>query len=191
MKTIILNLGINNIKSIKNASEKICNTKIINDKSEFIDCDRIILPGNGSFQKGMEEIMKRGFDKIIKDFFKRKKKIIGICLGLQLMMKRSEESINTSGLSLINGKVIKINDSNLRLPLLGWYDVAFKNNMFQNKSYFFNNNYIVDVEDKNLSIGKLNNLSAFIKKDNFYGFQFHPEKSGKHGIELLKKTIYS
>ena len=135
--------------------------------------------------------MKRGFDKIIKDFFKRKKKIIGICLGLQLMMKKSEESINTSGLSLINGKVIKINDSNLRLPLLGWYDVAFKNNMFQNKSYFFNNNYIVDVEDKNLSIGKLNNLSAFIKKDNFYGFQFHPEKSGKHGIELLKKTIYS
>ena len=191
MKTIILNLGINNIKSIKNASEKICNTKIINDKSEFIDCDRIILPGNGSFQKGMEEIMKRGFDKIIKDFFKRKKKIIGICLGLQLMMKKSEESINTSGLSLINGKVIKINDTNLRLPLLGWYDVIFKNNMFQNKSYFFNNNYIVDVEDKNLSIGKLNNLSAFIKKDNFYGFQFHPEKSGKHGIELLKKTIYS
>ena len=53
MKTIILNLGINNIKSIKNASEKICNTKIINDKSEFIDCDRIILPGNGSFQKGI------------------------------------------------------------------------------------------------------------------------------------------
>lgn len=191
MKTIILNLGINNIKSIKNASEKICNTKIINDKSEFIDCDRIILPANGSFKKGMEEIMKRGFDKIIKDFFKRKKKIIGICLGLQLMMKKSEESINTSGLSLINGKVIKINDTNLRLPLLGWYDVIFKNNMFQNKSYFFNNNYIVDVEDKNLSIGKLNNLSAFIKKDNFYGFQFHPEKSGKHGIELLKKTIYS
>ena len=82
---------------------------------------------------------------------KRKKKIIGICLGLQLMMKKSEESINTSGLSLINGKVIKINDTNLRLPLLGWYDVIFKNNMFQNKSYFFNNNYIVDVEDKNLS----------------------------------------
>ena len=87
MKTIILNLGINNIKSIKNASEKICNTKIINDKSEFIDCDRIILPGNGSFKKGMEEIMKRGFDKIIKDFSKEKK-IIGICLGLQLMMKK-------------------------------------------------------------------------------------------------------
>ncbi|MDA9597476.1 imidazole glycerol phosphate synthase subunit HisH [Candidatus Pelagibacter sp.] len=191
MKTIILNLGINNIKSIKNASEKICDTKVINDKSEFIDCDKIILPGNGSFQKGMEEIMKRGFDKIIKDFFKRKKKIIGICLGLQLMMKKSEESINTNGLGLIDGNVFKINNPNLRLPLLGWYDVDFKNNMFQNKSYFFNNNYVVDVKDKNLLFGKLDNLSAFIKKDNFYGFQFHPEKSGKHGIEILKKTIYS
>ena len=191
MKTIILNLGINNIKSIKNASEKICDTKVINDKSEFIDCDKIILPGNGSFQKGMEEIMKRGFDKIIKDFFKRKKKIIGICLGLQLMMKKSEESINTNGLGLIDGNVFKINNPNLRLPLLGWYDVDFKNNMIKNKSYFFNNNYVVDVKDKNLLFGKLDNLSAFIKKDNFYGFQFHPEKSGKHGIEILKKTIYS
>jgi len=191
MKTIILNLGINNIKSIKNASERICDTKVINDKSEFIDCDRIILPGNGSFQKGMEEIMKRGFDIIIKDFFKRKKKIIGICLGLQLMMKNSEEADNTNGLGLIDGNVLKIKNPNLRLPLLGWYDVDFKSNIFENKSYFFNNNYIVDVKDKNLLFGKLDNLSAFIKKDNFYGFQFHPEKSGKHGIELLKQTINS
>ena len=191
MKTIILNLGINNIKSIKNASERICDTKVINDKSEFIDCDKIILPGNGSFQKGMEEIMKRGFDIIIKDFFKRKKKIIGICLGLQLMMKNSEEADNTNGLGLIDGNVLKIKNPNLRLPLLGWYDVDFKSNIFENKSYFFNNNYIVDVKDKNLLFGKLDNLSAFIKKDNFYGFQFHPEKSGKHGIELLKQTINS
>tara|TARA_B100000989_G_C19477834_1_gene443747 strand:+ start:704 stop:1279 length:576 start_codon:yes stop_codon:yes gene_type:complete len=191
MKTIILNLGINNIKSIKNASKKICDTKVINDKSEFIDCDKIILPGNGSFQKGMEEIMRRGFDKIIKDFFKRKKKIIGICLGLQLMMKKSEEADNTNGLGLIDGNVLKIKNPNLRLPLLGWYDVDFKNNIFENKSYFFNNNYIVDVKDKNLLLGKLDNLSAFIKKDNFYGFQFHPEKSGKHGIKLLKKAINS
>ena len=191
MKTIILNLGINNIKSIKNASERICDTKVINDKSEFNDCDKIILPGNGSFQKGMEEIMKRGFDIIIKDFFERKKKIIGICLGLQLMMKKSEEADNTNGLGLIDGNVLKIKNPNLRLPLLGWYDVDFKNSIFENKSYFFNNNYIVDVKDKNLLFGKLDNLSAFIKKDNFYGFQFHPEKSGKHGIELLKQTINS
>ena len=191
MKTIILNLGINNIKSIKNASEKICNTQVISNKSEFTECDIIILPGNGSFQKGMEEIRKRGFDKIINEFFEKKKKIIGICLGLQVMMKKSEESINTDGLGLVDGNVSKINDPNLKLPLLGWYDVNFKDNLFENRSYFFNNNYIVNVKDKSLLLGKLKNISAFIKKDNFYGFQFHPEKSGKHGIELLRKTIYS
>ena len=191
MKTIILNLGINNIKSIKSASEKLCDTEVISDKSDFTEADILILPGNGSFQKGVEEIKKRGFEKIIKDFFLKKKKIIAICLGLQLMMNDSEESINSNGLGLINGSVSKIKDTSLKLPLLGWYDVEFKDNFFENRSYFFNNNYVVFPKNESTIIGKLKNLSAFVKQDNFYGFQFHPEKSGKHGIELLKKTIYS
>ena len=190
MKTIILNLDINNIKSIKSASEKLCNTKVISDKSDFTEADILILPGNGSFHKGIEEIKKRGFDKIIKDFFLKKKKIIGICLGLQLMMNESEESINTNGLSLIDGNVSKIDDPSFKLPLLGWYDVKFKDNFFENKSYFFNNNYVVNLKNKESIIGKLKNIPVFVKKDNFYGFQFHPEKSGKRGIELLKKTMY-
>ena len=74
MKAVILNLGINNIKSIKSASEKLCDTDVISDKSDFTEADILILPGNGSFQKGVEEIKKRGFDKIIKDFFLKKKK---------------------------------------------------------------------------------------------------------------------
>ena len=191
MKTVILNLGINNIKSIKSASEKICDTDVISNKNDFTEADILILPGNGSFHKGVEEIKKRGFDRIIKEFFLKKKKIIGICLGLQLMMNNSEESLNTNGLGLIDGSVTKINDASLKLPLLGWYDVEFKDNFFENKSYFFNNNYVVNPINKNSIIGKLKNISAFIKQDNFYGFQFHPEKSGKHGIELLKKTMYS
>jgi len=191
MKTVILNLGINNIKSIKSASEKLCDTDVISDKNDFTEADILILPGNGSFHKGVEEIKKRGFDRIIKEFFLKKKKIIGICLGLQLMMNNSEESLNTNGLGLIDGSVTKINDASLKLPLLGWYDVEFKDNFFENKSYFFNNNYVVNPINKNSVIGKLKNISAFIKQDNFYGFQFHPEKSGKHGIELLKKTMYS
>ena len=191
MKSVILDLGINNIKSIKNASDKICDTKVISKKSQFLDSDIIIIPGNGSFQKGMEEIKKRGFDTIINEFFLQKKKIIGICLGLQIMMKKREESISSTGLGLIDGEVSKINNPNLKLPLLGWYDIQFKNNLFENKSYFFNNNYSVNLKDESLVLGKLGNISAFVKKNNFYGFQFHPEKSGKHGIELLKKTIYS
>ena len=106
------------------------------------------------------------------------------------MMNESEESINTNGLSLIDGNVSKIDDPSFKLPLLGWYDVKFKDNFFENKSYFFNNNYVVNLKNKESIIGKLKNIPAFVKKDNFYGFQFHPEKSGKRGIELLKKTMY-
>ena len=189
MKATILNLGINNIKSIRSAIEKICETKVISNKNEFTKTDIVILPGNGSFGKGIEEINKRGFDDVIKNSYFCGKKIIGICLGLQLMMRTSEESQEIKGLGLIDGVVSKINDESLRLPLLGWYDVKFKDDFFENKSYFFNNNYSVNLKDSRLVIGKFNNITSFIKQKNFYGFQFHPEKSGKHGIELLKKII--
>ena len=189
MKATILNLGINNIKSIRSAIEKICETKVISNKNEFTKTDIVILPGNGSFGKGIEEINKRGFDDVIKNSYLCGEKIIGICLGLQLMMNTSEESQGIKGLGLIDGVVSKINDESLRLPLLGWYDVKFKDDFFENKSYFFNNNYAVNLKDSRLVIGKFNNITSFIKQKNFYGFQFHPEKSGKHGIELLKKII--
>ena len=189
MKATILNLGINNIKSIRSAIEKICETKVISNKNEFTKTDIVILPGNGSFGKGIEEINKRGFDDVIKNSYFCGKKIIGICLGLQLMMSTSEESQEIKGLGLIDGIVSKINDESLRLPLLGWYDVKFKDDFFENKSYFFNNNYSVNLKDSRLVIGKFHNITSFIKQKNFYGFQFHPEKSGKHGIELLKKII--
>ena len=189
MKATILNLAINNIKSIRSAIEKICETKVISNKNEFTKTDIVILPGNGSFGKGIEEINKRGFDDVIKNSYFCGKKIIGSCLGLQLMMRTSEESQEIKGLGLIDGVVSKINDESLRLPLLGWYDVKFKDDFFENKSYFFNNNYSVNLKDSRLVIGKFNNITSFIKQKNFYGFQFHPEKSGKHGIELLKKII--
>ena len=190
MKATILNLGINNIKSIRSAIEKICETKVISNKNEFTKTDIVILPGNGSFGKGIEEINKRGFDDVIKNSYLCGEKIIGICLGLQLMMNTSEESQGIKGLGLIDGVVSKINDESLRLPLLGWYDVKFKDDFFENKSYFFNNNYAVNLKDSRLVIGKFNNIASFIKQKNFYGFQFHPEKSGKNGLELLKKTIF-
>ena len=190
MNSVILDLEINNIKSVKSALNELSSVKIITHKNQFTNADVIILPGNGSFKKGMEEIKKRGFDEIIKDYFYNKKKIISICLGLQLMMSESEESKNISGLNLIEGNVLKINESSLKLPLLGWYDVYFKNNFYENKSYFFNNNYMVNPKNKSLVYGHFKKIPSFLKIDNFYGFQFHPEKSGRSGIELLKKTMY-
>jgi glutamine amidotransferase len=190
MNSIILDLEINNIKSVKKALEKFSETKTITHKDQFTSADVLILPGNGSFKKGMEEIKKRGFEEIIKDYFYNKKKIISICLGLQLMMGESEEAEGVKGLNLIEGSVIKINDKSIKLPLLGWYDVSFENDFYKNESFFFNNNYMINPKNKSLIVGKSNKIPSFVKKNNFYGFQFHPEKSGKRGIELIKKILY-
>ena len=190
MNSIILDLEINNIKSVKSALDKFSKTKIIAHIDQLTDADVLILPGNGSFKKGMEEIKKRGFEEIIKDYFYNNKKIISICLGLQLMMEESEEAKNIKGLNLIEGSVVKIDDRSIKLPLLGWYDVSFKNDFYEDRSFFFNNNYMINPVNKDLIIGKSNKIPSFVIKDNFYGFQFHPEKSGKRGIQLLKKILY-
>jgi imidazole glycerol-phosphate synthase subunit HisH len=192
MKKIgILNLGINNIKSITNACQLIGPTYIINSYKEFLkDTDVLILPGNGNFAAGMQIIKRLNFDKIIKEFQKEKKTIIGICLGLQLLMNRSEEAKNIDGLSILEGETKKIKLKNIKTPLLGWYTVDFIQNDIENKEFFFNNGYMVEIKNKKLVIGSIANIiPAYIRDGNIHGFQFHPEKSSFNGLKLLKKII--
>ena len=187
----ILNLGINNIKSITKACEEIGKTYILNDASDFlVKTEILILPGNGNFEMGIKLIKDLKFDKLIYDFYNSKKKIITICLGLHLLMNDSEEAKGTKGLSLIKGSVKKIDNKNFKIPLLGWYDVNFKNKNFKTKSFFFNNSFKVVPEDLSIIEGEIiNDIPAFIKYKNLYGFQFHPEKSSFQGLSLLKKII--
>ena len=192
MKKIgILNLGINNIKSITNACKLIGKTIIINSHKDFnSDIEVLVLPGNGHFSVGMQSIKDLKFDQIINEFFKKKKKIIGICLGLQLLMNKSDEANNIKGLSLIDGEVKKIDPKKIKIPLLGWYTVNFDSEDIENKEFFFNNSYMVNLVNKDLIVGKIGNLvPAYIVQGNISGFQFHPEKSSHNGLELLKKVI--
>tara|TARA_Y100000741_G_scaffold280804_1_gene220628 strand:+ start:108 stop:692 length:585 start_codon:yes stop_codon:yes gene_type:complete len=192
MKKIgILNLGINNIKSITNACKLFGKTNIINSYKDFnSDTEILILPGNGHFSVGMQSIKELKFDQIIYEFITKKKKIIGICLGLQLLMNKSDEAINIKGLSLIDGEVKKIDPKKIKIPLLGWYTVNFKNKLIEKKEFFFNNSYMVQPEDKNIIVGKIGEVvPAYIVQENIHGFQFHPEKSSFNGLKLLESTI--
>ena len=192
MKKIgILNLGINNIKSINNACKIIGSAYVINKRSDFINnTDVIVLPGNGNFHAGIKMIKDLKFDEIILNFFNKRKKIITICLGLQLLMEKSEESKNIRGLSIIKGNTVKIDSNKFRIPLLGWYDVEFDSKDEDKKSFFFNNNYMVKPDNDKIIKAKVNSLiPAYIEFENIYGFQFHPEKSSIQGLNLLKKTI--
>ena len=190
IKIGIIDLKINNIKSINNAAKLFGNTYLINSLADYKeDTNVLILPGNGSFSQGMKIVKENSYDKLIFDFVKQDKKLIGICLGLQLLMDSSEEAKDVSGLSLIEGSVKKLNEKNLKVPLLGWYDVSFKKDI-KTQSFYFNNGFIVEPIKKDLIQGSINNtIPAYVAKENIHGFQFHPEKSSHHGVKLLGETI--
>jgi len=187
----ILNLGLNNIKSVVSFFKKFGNVVIIekiNENKINNDLDLLIIPGNGNFLSGHNSLHDRGFVYTIQNF---KKKIIGICLGMQLLFETSEENSNCEGLKLIKGKVTKIKNRKIKLPLLGWYKTFDKKN--EESNFFFNNNYSCIPENKNIVVKSIKteegNLVAMIKYKNIYGMQFHPEKSSINGYDLVKEII--
>ena len=124
----------------------------------------------------------------IKNF---KKKILGICLGMQLLFEESEESPGYKGLDLLKGNVRKIVSKDIKLPLLGWYTCVDKNNY--KKNFFFNNSFSCNPTDKNIIVEKIDtnieHLVSFVKNKNIYGMQFHPEKSSVNGHRLVEGII--
>jgi len=191
-KIAILDLGLNNIKSIYNLCSKFYSTYIFSKPNELKkDTNILILPGNGNFGKGMEVLNNRNLSNFLMNI-SSEIKIIGICLGMQIFMSESDESPNIKGLSLISGKVIKIKENdNYNNPLLGWYNVKFENKEFKKfeGSFFFNNNFIVQPSNKEFIYGNLDDFPIFTISKNIYGIQFHPELSRGLGSNFLKYII--
>jgi len=187
----ILNIGVNNLKSLVSFFKKFGEVKLIETVQTancFKNIDILILPGNGNFSYGSNYLLKNNMSDEIKNF---KNKIIGICLGMQLLFEESEESPNSKGLGIINGNVKKIATTEIKLPLLGWY--TCKDNLDQKKNYFFNNSYVCNPQDKSIITQKIDTdielLPSCINFKNVYGMQFHPEKSSKNGYNLILKVL--
>jgi imidazole glycerol-phosphate synthase subunit HisH len=201
-KTCIIDYSINNIASISKALDK------INQKYEVIESGKslkyfsnIILPGVGSFDKGIDELKKRNFYKELINL-PETKFILGICLGMQLLFTKSEESIdqNVHGLNLIQGKVIKLKidkKNNIFVPHVGWNSV-YKNNQGENDfwkieneddAFYFANSYIVEPINSKIIKYFFNHgrdYPAIIQDKNIFATQFHPEKS-QNGMKILKR----
>ena len=203
MKLVIIDYGIGNTQSLINAFRKIgLNNIILTDKEEIIyESDLIILPGVGAYGNAMLELKKRGLVKIIDNYLKLNKPIIGICLGMQLLFNNSQEFGTHKGLGLIEGKVVKF-PANIsdKIPHVSWNNLNFKiknNKLYsttsKDDSFYFVHSYIC-VPKNNLEILTTTNYGGIdfcssVKKNNIYGFQFHPEKSSKKGLSLLKNLI--
>tara|TARA_B100000963_G_scaffold197974_1_gene172297 strand:+ start:5901 stop:6536 length:636 start_codon:yes stop_codon:yes gene_type:complete len=200
IKIKILDSKLSNVSSVKNMINWVGHeATIVRNLNEVIDGDRIILPGIGNFGKAMNYLKHHGLEDQIHEIANRKKNLIlGICLGMQLLMNESEESPGIRGLGLIDGSVKKFNFKNeqLKIPHVGWntLDLLNENPIFNNfnktqSRYYFVHSYFVNCKNSENVLSKTNyglTFDSAIFKENIYGFQFHPEKSLKHGANLVK-----
>jgi len=198
----VINYGMGNAGSILNMLKKIGAEAIITDKIEEINnADKIILPGVGTFDNGMSNLHDLGLVEVIKtEILEKKKPFLGICLGMQLLGRRSEEG-QMEGLNLIPFETKKFSfDSslNLKIPHMGWNIVKFNMddplfiNIEGTQRYYFVHSYHAVCDSSENSLISCNygyEFTAAVKKDNVYGVQFHPEKSHKFGMKLLENFV--
>ena len=196
----ILDYDAGNIKSVEKALEYLGEKAIITrDKDVILSSDKVILPGVGAFGDAMGKIREYGLDKVIYDFVDSGKPFLGICLGLQLLYKTSEESPEATGLGILDGEILRIPDApGLKIPQIGWNSLSitpgsklFKDVPENSYVYFVHSYYLKsrDIKDVAATTDYSVNIHASVEKDNVFACQFHPEKSSSVGLQILKNFI--
>lgn len=184
-----------NLRSISNGFRKLgCDVEITDDVERIADADHLVLPGVGAFGSAMENI--RPFEKVILEHIEEDKPFMGICLGQQLLMSESEESRDVKGLGVFKGST-KYLPVDLKIPHMGWnrLDVLRDNPVLEGvdgKYFYFVHSYHVVPEDETVIAATTDygvDVAASLRRNNVFSTQFHPEKSGKDGLMILKNFI--
>lgn len=190
MKLVIVDYGAGNIQSIKFAFQRLgVEAVLTNDAGQIRNADKVIFPGVGEASSAMNKLWESGLHDSISDL---KQPVLGICLGMQLMCNSSEEG-NTEGLKIFDTEVVKFSPE-LKVPQIGWNKVEkLKGDLFQglNEDYIYLVHSFYAPKTKNSIATSTYGLeySAALQKDNFYGVQFHPEKSGEYGARILENFL--
>lgn len=191
MKIAIIDYGAGNIQSIKFAVQRLGFEAVLSSNAEEIqNADKVIFPGVGEAGSAMRMLRSTELDKIIPDL---RQPVLGICLGMQLMCTSSEEG-NTTGLGIFDAEVKKFS-GNLKVPQIGWNTITeLQGKLFQNVSaeeyvYLVHSFYVPECSDEIARTNYGVDYSTALNRDNFYGVQFHPEKSSKTGEQILKNFL--
>lgn len=191
MKVSIIKYNAGNVQSVLFALERIgINAIVTDDKDLLTTSDKIIFPGVGEASSAMRYLREKNLDEVIVEL---KQPVLGICLGMQLMCKYSEEG-STNCLGIFDNN-IKLFSGDVKVPQIGWNNIYdLKTNLFQgikeNEYMYLVHSYYAEISEQ--TIAKTNygiEYSSSLQKNNFYGVQFHPEKSSEAGQQLLKNFI--
>lgn len=192
----IIDYGVGNLFSLMQSLKKIGADSIVTADSELIErAEKLILPGVGAFGDAAQKLRDSGLDGVIKSEVAKGKPLLGICLGMQLLFDRSFEYGEHTGLGLIKGEVLPLSDyvSGLKIPHMGWNSLEFVDNnpIFKNLRqgeyvYFVHSYFAKCGEGLSATTEYGIKVTAAVRKDNVFGVQFHPEKSGTAGLEILK-----
>lgn len=206
-RVTIIDYGMGNLFSVWRAFEH-CGAEVVltSEPDKIVAADYLVLPGVGAFADGMAELRERGLIESIREYAATGKPFMGICLGMQMMMQRSEEFGTFEGLGLIEGSVVLFdavdeNGGRLKLPHIGWSELQpagespawdktiLKNIVPGTPTYFVHSYTAQPVHPENiLAVARygVHDVTAAVVRGNLYGTQFHPERSGPAGLEIIK-----
>lgn len=196
----IIDYDAGNIKSVEKALQKLgADVVITKDAQEILQADKVILPGVGAFGDAMANLKKFGLNKVIYEVVEKGTPFLGICLGLQLLFERSDETPGVEGLGILKGEILRIPDKDdLKIPHMGWNSLHLQNQgrlfmgLSEQSYVYFVHSYYLKAEDEQIVKATTDysvNIHASVEKDNVFACQFHPEKSSDVGLKILKNFV--
>lgn len=199
-KVTVIDYGAGNLMSVKNALCHLgCEVAFCDDPADLKKAKNLILPGVGAFKAAADNLFSRGFAKEISEYISSGGNFLGICLGLQLLFEKSEESPGAKGLGIYGGDVRRFpGDMGLKVPQIGWNSLDIKKNdgifigIDPGAFVYFVHSYYLTLSDSSLCAARCNygiDFDAAIEKENAAAVQFHPEKSGETGLLILENFL--
>ncbi len=193
----IIDYDAGNIKSVEKALRFLGQEAVVTrDRERIRKADKVILPGVGAFGDAMEKLSQYGLTEVIKETVDKGTPFLGICLGLQLLFDRSDEAPGVEGLGILKGKILRIPErEGLKIPHMGWNSLEFprEGRLFgglePNPYVYFVHSYYLKAAEEEIVTAKTEygvEIHASVEKGNVYACQFHPEKSGETGLQILK-----
>lgn len=196
----IIDYDAGNIKSVEKALQKLGQEVVITrDAETILNADKVILPGVGAFGDAMNNLKKYNLDQVIYQVVEKNIPFLGICLGLQLLFERSDESKGVDGLGILKGEILRIPDQDeLKIPHMGWNSLHLQNDgrlfrgLEENAYVYFVHSFYLKAEDEEIvkaTTEYSTHIHASVEKGNVFACQFHPEKSSDVGLQILKNFV--